>query len=238
MPQPFRFKQFQVFDQHSTMRVGTDSVLLGAWAKLPNHGLILDVGTGCGILALMAAQKTQAKILAIDIDKASIEEASQNFKNSLWASRLSILQTEFEQYAYHHPHSVDHIISNPPYFINSLKTKHSGRNKARHAPEGFEEKFIESLATTLSPQGKASIIQPADRIDSIMEILTTVNLFLTRLCKVFPHEGSRPTRVLLELSRCQQNEPEQMDIIIHVQGNTYTPQYKELTGDFYLFLKE
>ncbi len=234
MTEPFRFKQFQVFDHLSTMRVGTDSVLLGAWAQLPTHGLILDAGTGCGILALMAAQKTRAKVLAIDIDKASIEQASQNFSSSPWASRLSILQIEFEQYAFQHPKSVDHIISNPPYFINSLKTKHTGLNKARHAPAGFEEIFIESITKALSIRGKASVILPADRIDSFLKKLTTTDLFHTRMCKVFPRQCSRPTRVLLEVSRYQPNEPELMDIIIHAQGKAYTPQYKELTGDFYL----
>jgi tRNA1Val (adenine37-N6)-methyltransferase len=125
----FRFKQFSVDDTGCPMKVGTDSVLLGAWAALENSRTILDIGTGCGLLAMIAAQRSEATITAIEIDPAAIEVAKSNFKRSLWSDRLEGICISLQEYLKEeNPGLFDHIISNPPYFINSLKAP--GRNAA------------------------------------------------------------------------------------------------------------
>jgi tRNA1Val (adenine37-N6)-methyltransferase len=127
MASVFRFRQFQVCDQQSTMRVGTDAVLLGAWACPPENGRILDIGTGCGILALMMAQKSNAAITAIDIHQESIQEAKENFSRSPWPNRLSAKHTGIAEFSESHQSKFNYIISNPPFFNNSLKPFSAGR---------------------------------------------------------------------------------------------------------------
>jgi tRNA1Val (adenine37-N6)-methyltransferase len=138
----FRFKQFSVNHGSSSMRVGTDAVLLGAWAQVKENETILEIGTGCGIIALMMAQKSRfSNITAIDIHTESVEEAKFNFKNSTWSERLLATKISLHELASQSNNRFSHIICNPPFFIDSTPAPVLSRHNARHAdtllPEGF-----------------------------------------------------------------------------------------------------
>jgi len=146
--EPFRFKQFSIKNDASAMKVGTDGVLLGAWARTVS-GRVLDVGTGTGLIALMIAQREpSAFITAIDIDAPSVEEASYNFFASPWSERLSSSLCDFRTME----GCFDQIISNPPFFIDSLKSSDSRRSDARHTDTLSQDDMIS--AVVLTPAGE------------------------------------------------------------------------------------
>ncbi len=116
----FHCRYFTLEDDCSTLKAGTDAMLLGAWTNPPPGGRILDVGTGCGILALMMAQKSQAIVEAIEPDSASARQALDNFRNSAWSDRLLLHETTFQSFCPAAAHPYDHIITNPPFYANHL----------------------------------------------------------------------------------------------------------------------
>lgn len=127
----FRFKQFEINHEKSTLKVGTDAVLLGAWTPIPAPcGRILDIGSGCGVITLMLAQRSNAQITGVDIDKPSIEEAAENANNSLWKNRINFINCSIQDFCTaEHQNNFDLIVSNPPFFVDSLKSPvHSRSN--------------------------------------------------------------------------------------------------------------
>src|SRR5271166_5856709 len=128
----FVFKQFIVKQNKCAMKVGTDAVLLGAWADLPLSGHVLDIGTGTGIIAMMLAQRTIAEIDAIEIDEDAFKQAIGNCQNSKWKDRLNVHHISFQEFARKKYKSYDAIVTNPPYFSNSLKASSESRTRARH----------------------------------------------------------------------------------------------------------
>ncbi|MCX6278948.1 MAG: methyltransferase [Bacteroidetes bacterium] len=154
----FRFQQFEVEDTQSTMRIGSDSMLLGAWSNPGTISRILDIGTGCGVLALMMAQKSTGIIDAIEIDKQSINEAVSNFLNSPWTSRVTPIHDDVAVYSRHTETRYDFIISNPPFFNNSLKSPELRKNLARHDTKLSHEELIKAVDRLLSNTGRFSTI--------------------------------------------------------------------------------
>ncbi|MCD4665845.1 MAG: methyltransferase [Bacteroidales bacterium] len=122
MRKDFHFKQFNISDENSAMKVGTDAVLLGAWTDISETNNILDVGTGSGIVATILAQRSEANIDAIDIDKGSIDDAENNFDNCPWKNRLTAIHSSLQEYVKFTSKKYDLIVSNPPFFSNSLKS--------------------------------------------------------------------------------------------------------------------
>ena len=154
----FRFKRFSVLQSAQVHKVGTDGVLLGAWANFSDSKTILDIGTGTGLIALMAAQKSNAKITALDDDPQAIEISQLNFTNSPWQSRLTATCCALQKYE---PGLLfDHIVSNPPFFVNSLKSPDSLRNIKRQADSLPHEILILAQKKLLKPDGKFSVILP------------------------------------------------------------------------------
>ncbi len=238
MSSPFRFKQFQVFDDKSTMKVGTDAVLLGAWATPPLSGNILDVGTGCGVLALMMAQKSAANIKAIDIHEPSIEQAAENFSLSPWPDRLEALHANIRDFSVSHAGSFDFIISNPPFFLNSLKPKQPRLLIAKHADSAFTDVFLNSLVSLLAPGGKVALVLPAQIFDNINRKMNEAGLFPVRTARVFSKAGISYSRVMVEATLNKAGSVADQNIVIMNSMLHYTRDYKKLTQDFYLFLKE
>ena len=238
MSSPFRFKQFQVFDDKSTMKVGTDAVLLGAWAVPPLSGNILDVGTGCGILALMMAQKSAANIKAIDIHEPSIEQAAQNFSLSPWPDRLEAVYANIRDFGLNHAGCFDFIISNPPFFLNSLKPKQPKLLIAKHADSDFIDMFLDGVVSLLTPTGKIALIIPAQIFDNINRKMHNAGLFPVRKAKVFSKPGMAPARIMVEATLNKAESVAEESIVIMDSMQHYTWDYKKLTQDFYLFLNE
>ena len=232
---PFRFKQFIVEDSNCPMKVGTDSVLLGAWARLENCSRILDIGTGCGLLALMAAQRSEAQITGIDIDLSAIGAAAENFVSSPWSGRLTALQTSLQDYAMDDTlHSFDHIISNPPYFINSLKAPELQRSNARHTDLLPFELLASAPAKLLSPDGRLSLVLPVNESEIFTGIAEQNGLHLAGMLQIFPRQGKPANRVLMEFGRIKKTIILTSGLVIRDVSGEYTSDYKALTKDFYL----
>ena len=214
------------------MKVGTDGVLLGAWAKI-GTGNILDIGTGTGLIALMLAQRTtSAKIDAIEIEPKAYQEASENFNSSNWSNRvkahLSFIQNFIPTKKY------DYIISNPPFFIDSTKALKSDRSNARHTDTLSFSDLIDSVVRLLNPDGIFSLILPITETEQFIELAEERDLFLKRQCVVKPNTNKSPRRILMEFSFYKTNLITEELTIETETRHQYTKEYISLTKDFYL----
>jgi len=232
---PFRFKQFRVDDSKCAMKVGTDAVILGAWADISAAESVLDIGTGCGLIALMAAQRSNARITAIDVDKDATLQSKENFLSSPWHERIESVHTAVQQFQ---PDNLyDRIICNPPFFKNALKTPYHQRNLARHNDTLSFESLISSVDRLLSENGKFIFILPVEEAKEVIRLAQAYHLYPDCCCKVFSLPDKSPNRLLVELSQ-DGTECSVETLTIRDQNNQYTAEYKELTKDFYLFLTE
>lgn len=228
----FQFKRFRISQEKAAMKVGIDGVLLGAWAHLEDASTILDIGTGTGLLALMAAQRSKAMIEGVELDTDAASEALFNFRNSEWHSRISLTVGPFQ--TFESSHHYDHIISNPPFFDNSPKPVRLNRAQARHADSLSLDELLGKSIPLLSPNGKISLILPADKEERLRFLVREKALYINRLSRVASDEMKKPHRLLVECSA----RPASVDgpaIYIRNAGSfDYTSQYRELTRDFYL----
>lgn len=228
----FRFKQFAVINDRTAMKVGTDGVLLGAWCPVEGAHRVLDVGTGCGVIALMAAQRnSEAVITAIDIDHDAIEEAAVNFEQSPWHGRLSALECDFN--AMMQEERYDLIVSNPPYFTNGVLPTGDARTIARHTGSLSYSQLIEGSARLLNDEGILALITPADAEHEIIEAATFASLPVKRLVRVIAVEEAATKRILWQLSR-RETAYQEDTLTIADRHGSFTDEYVALTRDFYL----
>jgi len=230
----FRFKQFSVEDTACTMKVGTDSVLLGAWTAVNGSSKILDIGTGCGILALMAAQRSAAGIIGIDIDAASVKAAHGNFSRSPWSGRLTAFNLSLQDFCTKNPPQFDHIITNPPFFVNSLKAPVPSRNRARHNDELPFPELAECCHQLLKLEGKLSLVLPVKEAALFLEIARENGLYLHRTLEIRPYTHRPANRMLMEFGKNPDTETATGGLGIRGEDNSYTPEYRNLTKNFYL----
>ncbi len=232
----FRFKQFTIKQEKTAMKVGTDGVLLGAWADIPQSGHILDVGTGTGLIALMAAQRSiKTSIIGIDIDKAAFLQAKENVQQSKWADRISILLFSLQDFAQKSNQKFDFIISNPPFFDGTKASKNQQRTLARHNISLSMEDFFTSAAGLLATSGRLALIIPSDNLNKVKSLAEQKGLFLKRMMNVKPTPAKPPKRVMVEFSFSKE-EPLTDEMILEVHGrHSYSEAYESLTKDFYLF---
>jgi tRNA1Val (adenine37-N6)-methyltransferase len=218
------------------MKVGVDSVMLGAWADVVQAKNILDVGTGCGLLALMLAQRNDnATITAIDIDENAALQAAENVQNSIWKNRIEVQNITLQQFANTTDKRFDLIICNPPFFVNSLQTPDKQRTTARHATDLTHEDLIFCAKKLLTEQGKLSLILPVKEAGNCLAIAELSALFCNRKTTVFPKPNAAPKRILLELGGIEAAIPHNDAItILATNGKEFTPEYTELVKDFYL----
>ncbi|WP_300106547.1 methyltransferase [uncultured Alistipes sp.] len=229
----FRFKQFTVCQDRCPMKVGTDAVLLGAWVGVrATDRRVLDIGTGTGVIALMLAQRSEARITAIDIDPACAEQASGNFAASSWGDRLETQCLPVQQYK---PAELfDLIVSNPPYFVDSLRSPDEGRNTARHAVDLTFEELTTAALRLLAPGGRFALVLPPAEMQRFKST-SLGRLFPARWCEICstPRRGVR--RILAEFVAEPTLPPSVERLVIENGGpDSYTPEYRQLTGAFYL----
>ena len=229
---PFQFKQFSIQQNSAAMKIGTDGILLGAWVKANNKKHGLDIGTGTGVIAIMQCQKNDTiNMDAIDISKNAIADAEINFKNCPWKNRLSLGHKDLNKFQ---PiKKYDFIVSNPPYFKDSLKPENSERTKARHSASLDLIDIFNFCKTYLSKKGTLNLILPHDQANSCKIIAKQFNFHTSRECLVYPKPNKNPHRVLFEFQ--EENVPFQAEeIIIEDNGrHQYSKYYKKLTRDFY-----
>ena len=223
----FQFKQFSVSHESSSMKVGTDAVLLGAFIQTEKQEKILEVGTGCGVVALMLAQKGN-RVLAIDIHAPSVEEAQQNFSNSVFTPLL--IADEIDFFKLQAPVKFDRIVSNPPFFQNSLQAPDEARNAARHAVNDWVKRFWER-ANKLT--GKVNVIIPVEVFDEWKRESELSNFFLVKKCEVFSRADKPAIRFLLEYYRIEQ-PLEETSLVLMNEDGTRTKEYEEFAGEYYL----
>ena len=227
----FRFKQFCVSNTLSAMKVNTDGVLLGAAMTIPEHAAaMLDIGTGTGTIALMAAQRHPgAAIHAIDIDEASAREAAQNFKESPWSVRLTAFHTALADF---HPDCrYDHIFSNPPYYDDSLLNPDQREGEARHSISLSYRHILAFSAEHLQQDGTLSLILPADTEKTMLRQAGSYGLFPFRLLRIRSTPRKKPSRLIAEFSFKKVIPTEEL-LTIQESGK-YTQEYISLTDDFY-----
>ena len=240
----FRFKKFEVVNERSAMKVNTDGVLLGAaMTILPSDRTMLDIGTGTGTIALMAAQRLSSFITdqehpvidAIDIDEASASEAASNFRTSPWAASLYAHHCPLDIFAVRTDVLYDVIFSNPPYFEDSLTAPDERKSTARHTSEGLSYRDIFEFAKErLTENGRVSIVLPADQEASLSRYARMCGLHLFRILRVRTVPRKAPSRIIAEFARQRCPEPQEELLTIQDEGK-YTQEYLSLTGDFYLF---
>lgn len=219
----FRFKQFAVRHEAAAMKVGTDGVTLGAWA--PCGGRVLDVGCGCGLIGLMAAQRGAASVTMVEIDPAAAEEARANAADSPWSEITETACADFTEFAA--TGLYDSIICNPPFFTESLHAPDAARAAARHQGSLTPERFMKAAARLLAPGGSISLILPPDRTGDWTFAAQLEGLYPTRLCSLLTKAGNEPRRILLTLSRDNQGATRE-ELAIG------SDEYKKLTREFYL----
>lgn len=239
----FKFKQFSVSHLRSSMKVGIDAVLLGAWADVSDskdhHLEGLDIGCGCGVIALMIAQRFPgANITGIDIDLPSIEETRANFNNSRWRERLSAVEGDATLWVTEQNiNRYDFIVSNPPYFSSGIVCPETSRERARHQDTLTPAKLIEIAAALLNDEGTLSLILPSDSEVSVIEYGIQTNLFPKKICRIRGRDGKEINRVMITFKKCGEELPEEPsyeDLTIRHGNEAYTPEYIALTKDFYL----
>lgn len=234
----FRFKQFDVHDAHCAMKVGTDGVLLGAWADVAADSRILDVGTGTGLIALMAAQRSNAHIVAVDIAADAVAEARRNVSIAPWTERIEVVEGDIctlvkEQHqALARP--FDHIVSNPPYFTGALLSADAERNLARHAASLSFGSLIAVAGRLLRADGRLSVILPTDEAASFRREAYG-QLWLTRLVDIITREGDEPKRTMMEFMLTgEPRMPRCTTLVLHRSDGVYSDDYRNLTQDFYI----
>ena len=230
----FKFKQFTIFQERAAMRVGTDGVLLGAWCRIEGASRILDVGTGTGLIAVMAAQRSAARIDAVELDFGAACDAAHNAALSPWNNRITVYGADFNSFYHDHTKPLyDHILSNPPYFVQSLLPPDQKREKARHTGALDYETLFEGTSVLLRPAGRLSLISPADLEEHLAFVAMLHGFYPTRFTYVTGIEGRAPKRLLSEW--CRSRCPLQISALaVERRGTGYTPDYVKLTRDFYL----
>ena len=241
----FHFKQFAIHQDKCAMKVGTDGVLLGAWAtaNLPGGGAssVLDVGTGTGLIALMIAQRnSQAVIDAIDIDGDACRQAVENIKQSPFKDRISVVKQSFFDFS--PAKTYDLILSNPPFFKNSLHCPDPKRTAARHEDSLPLKQLLEHAIPKLAKDGRIALILPSFLSDELDFIIATHHLFLKRRTAVVTVEGAKPKRLLVEITTSASHQQAFTPYPLHTscsltlatKDHHRTAQYLELTKDFYL----
>lgn len=231
----FHFKKFSIDDSKAAMKIGTDAVLLGAWAPCSTETRILDIGTGSGILALMMAQRNPGvPVDAVEIDDEAAAMSVLNAKLSPWHNSIEIINSSLQLFTAGKTACYSLVICNPPFFTNSLKAPDAARNTARHNDSLPVNELLCITSQLLNENGKAAFILPAADADNWLAVAAGCNLHLSHRTLVRSYPDREPHRALLSLCPTPQTAISENEFCIYSSRNTYSTQYKELTRDFYL----
>ncbi len=229
----FRFKQFQISDDRSAMKVGTDSVILGAWVHIENIKTAIDIGCGSGLISLMLAQRIrEASISGVEIDHGSTQDAQYNFENSTWSSRLDLLQMDIRNIEYLKKYNL--VITNPPFFRESLLPPEKARAGARHDFSLSLNDLLKVTSSIIDLEGVFALVYPYDREGELLEHAKLYGLYPQRILHSRNKPDAQIKRSFVEFKRIVAPEIEYESISIRKLNNVYSQEYRNLTKDFYL----
>ena len=232
---PFYFKQFTIHQDRCTMKVGTDGVLLGAWADTESTAHILDVGTGSGLIAIMLAQRAaQATIHAVEVDQTAAGQARENMEASPWAGRLQVFNMAIQDYARSASTHYDLIVSNPPFFSGGTFSHNQDRNSVRHTVKLPHGDLLSAVRSLLSPQGRFCLVLPYIEGLRFQELSQDYHLNCTRVTEVMPTKDKPVGRLLMQFERQAKTVERGSLVIQHKKRNAWTEEYIKLAGEFYL----
>ncbi len=234
----FQFKSFNIFQYKTAMKVGVDSVLLGSLASFDKPKHVLDIGTGTGLLAFMAEQRTNATIIAVEIEENAYEQSKENITNNNKQDKIEVFNMSFQDYYKSTEIKFDHIICNPPFFQNSYKSGNDKRNTARHNINLKPEELFSGVSNIISDKGIFSLIVPVNLFEIYMQLSDQYKILCFNTIKIFPKNGKLAHRYILEFSKEKRKQLTGNISIRERDTNQYTDQYKEITKDFYLNLYE
>ena len=233
----FSFKQFTIHQDRCAMKVGSDGVLLGVLAPTIDSGRILDIGTGTGLVGIMLSQRSpQSMVTGVELDANAAKQAEENATSTGW--KIKIINKSIQDFSSQCEEKFDLIVSNPPYFINSLKAPEKNRNTARHTDELSYEELIESAEKLLSEEGKFSVIIPYSEEENFIGIANKRNLIAESSVRIIPKVGKEPKRSVITFCRCKNKINCNINVtelvIEKEERHCYSDEFKKLTADFYL----
>ncbi len=229
----FRFKQFQITDNRSAMKVGTDAVIIGAWAQADNPKSILDIGCGSGLISVMLAQRySDVEIYGVEIDAESVKDALYNFQHAPWSTFLHIVHQDIQ--SFQPSRKFDFIVSNPPFFKDSLFPEKERRAGARHEHNLSVDELLVSVARLLEPQGVFSLVFPYDREDELISKAEKLGLYPKRILRTRNKPEAIIKRSFIEFSFMEIQDVSHETFCIRNSDNVYSAEYQSLTSAFYL----
>ena len=235
MSKPFQFKEFTVQQDQCAMKIGTDSVLLGAWTPLDtNPFAVLDIGAGTGVLSLMLAQRSNAGVIdALEIDEQAYEQCVDNFETSPWADRLFCYHADLAEFVEEIEDKYELIISNPPFYSEDYKTNNDQRDLARFTDALPFNHLVDSVSKLLSKDGIFSVVIPFKEEVNFINLASEVKLFPNKILHVKGSDTSEIKRSLLAFS-FRESDIKIDTLVIETARHQYTDDYINLTKDFYL----
>lgn len=229
----FSFKQFTIYQDKSAFKVGTDGVLLGAYADINGVGTILDIGSGTGLISIMLAQRSNAIITAIEPDEQSFIQTRENVRNCKWHDRISVEHTDLQSFT---PPvgKFDLVITNPPYFRDSLKNPDERKSIARHDVSLTSAGILEGSLNLMNDKGRLQMIMPYAEGNVFIVQASKYGLYCNKILKIKPLPTSGVRRLILTFSKSRQKPEESFLTIEHGKRHAFTEEYMSLTKDFYL----
>ncbi|MBD0400493.1 tRNA1(Val) (adenine(37)-N6)-methyltransferase [Flammeovirga sp. EKP202] len=233
----FKFKKFDIGHQNSAMKIGTDGILLGAWANLIGCRNVLDLGTGSGLIALMCAQRYgDTKFIGLDIDKEASIQAGINFEKSPFSDQLKSVHSSIQDFKNEDQIQFDAIVSNPPFFKDSLKAENIQRNTARHTDNLSMGDLFQFSSNLLHEGGKLIIIYPFDQLPQLNQVALNYNFHIDKQVNISHNSSKHPKRVLLEYLYKVETRKIIIDFNIRNDKGEYSKEYISLTKDYHPFL--
>ncbi|MDZ7900512.1 MAG: methyltransferase [Arcicella sp.] len=227
----FSFKKFTIHQDQTAMKVTTDACILGAYTDVKNAKRILDIGTGTGLLTLMLAQRSEAQIEGVEIEKVSYNQAVENVKNSIFKDKIELYHSGIQSFT--SKKCYDLIISNPPFFQNHLKAENQNRNNALHTDTLSFEDLLNSVIKLLSSNGTFVVLLPTYESTVLEQIANNLGLFANKKLYIHHREGSKILRIITTFGFVK-TETVFENLIIKSSDENYTSDFQKLLQDYYL----